>query len=112
MRRIRADEVESEAVTTDNEGNPAKNTAVQVMIPEGPNFVLRVSTVESGGHTPKHTHPFEHEVYVLSGNGQVEGEQALDLVAGDAVYVPPNELHRFVNTGDQPFRFICVVPKT
>ena len=36
-----------------------------------PNFFLRLFEVEPGGHTPFHSHPFEHEVYVLSGEGRI-----------------------------------------
>ena len=28
-----------------------------------------------------------------------------------AVFVPGNEQHQWVNTGNEPFGFICVVPK-
>ena len=36
-----------------------------------PNFVLRVFSVEPGGHSPRHAHPYEHEVFVHSGRGEV-----------------------------------------
>ena len=34
-----------------------------------PVFSLRVFTIEPGGHTPYHTHPFEHVNYIIEGNG-------------------------------------------
>jgi quercetin dioxygenase-like cupin family protein len=111
MRLIHEDQVEPEAVQADEHGNPAEGTFLQVLIPDGPNFVLRVFTVKPGGHTPSHSHAREHEVYVLSGQGTAEGEQRLDLTVGDAVYVPPGEPHSFVNTGEEDFRFVCVVPR-
>ena len=111
MRLIRTDEVELKAVAADGEGNPAEGTFVQVLIPEGPSFVLRMFTVRPGGHTPSHSHPWEHEVYVLSGKGRAEGEDSFALAEGDAVYVAAGELHSFVNTGDEDLRFICVIPK-
>jgi quercetin dioxygenase-like cupin family protein len=77
-----------------------------------PNFVMRVFDVEPGGHTPKHTHPFEHEIFVLSGRGEIDLQSgARPLEAGDAVLVEPDELHQFRNTGDSVFRFMCLVPK-
>ena len=76
-----------------------------------PNFALRVFEVASGGHTPLHQHPYEHEIYVLEGSGTVwsEGRQ-IALKPGDALYVPAGELHQFQNTGSGPFQFICLIP--
>jgi len=45
-----------------------------------PNFTLRHFEVAPGGHTPYHTHAWEHEVFVLSGTGKVkrkDGETAV-----------------------------------
>lgn len=76
-----------------------------------PNFCMRVFEVEPGSSTPHHTHPWEHEVFVLSGQGKVisrEGEKALSQ--GSVVFVAPDEPHCFVNDGDQILRFICLIP--
>ena len=41
-----------------------------------PSFSMRRFEVAPGGHTPKHSHAHEHEVFVLEGNGVVlEGER-------------------------------------
>ncbi len=32
-----------------------------------PNFAMRQFEVEPGGHTPKHSHPYEHEVFTSKG---------------------------------------------
>jgi len=78
-----------------------------------PNFAMRQFDMAAGGHTPKHTHPYEHEVYVLAGEGEVlEGEQARPVRAGDVIYVAPDEVHQFRNTGDAPMKFLCMVPNT
>jgi quercetin dioxygenase-like cupin family protein len=29
---------------------------------------------------------------------------------GDFAFILPNEEHGFENTGDRPFRFVCVIP--
>src|SRR5687768_12355601 len=71
-----------------------------------PNFAMRQFEVQPGGYTPRHNHPYEHEVYVLAGEGEVyEGDQARPLKAGDVVYVAPDEVHQFRNTGNSPMRF-------
>ena len=76
-----------------------------------PNFAMRQFEVQPGGRRPRHAHPFEHEVYVLSGSGvAVEGDTEHPLRQGDFVYVAPDELHQFRNTGSEPMLFLCLVP--
>ena len=77
-----------------------------------PNFSLRVFTIEPGGHTPHHTHPFEHLNYVIEGRGAVvsaDGERPVQK--GDFILVPPGEVHQYRNTSTRPFVIICGVPK-
>jgi quercetin dioxygenase-like cupin family protein len=74
-------------------------------------FCMRVFEVEPGGSTPFHLHSWEHEVFVLSGQGKVVGEQEETPIEKDSVvFVSPNEQHCFTNTGKDPLRFICVIP--
>ena len=76
-----------------------------------PNFCMRVIDIEPGSSTPSHDHPWEHEVFVLSGRGVVVGEQGETQIAKDSVvFIPPDEHHCFTNNGDEPLRFICVIP--
>ncbi len=76
-----------------------------------PNFAMRLFEVEDGGSSPLHTHPWEHEVFVLEGNGllvTVQGDK--DFGAGDVIYVAPNEKHQFKNNSSKPLKFLCMVP--
>jgi quercetin dioxygenase-like cupin family protein len=67
--------------------------------------------VEPGGHTPHHSHNYEHEVFVVEGAGRIEQDgDRRDLRPGDVVFVRPNVVHQFTNTGDGPFKFLCIVP--
>jgi quercetin dioxygenase-like cupin family protein len=76
-----------------------------------PNFAMRRFEVAPGGFTPRHSHPYEHEVYVLEGEGEVfEGDQAHLLRPGVVVLVKPDEVHQFRNTGQSPLKFLCLVP--
>jgi len=76
-----------------------------------PTFVMRVFEIQPGSATPSHTHPWEHEIFVISGKGTLKsGDADKPLGEGDAVTVLPDELHSFANTGDGLFRLICVVP--
>ena len=78
-----------------------------------PNFAMRQFEVAPGGYTPRHSHPYEHEVFVLEGAGVVfEGETEHPLKAGDVVFVVPGEVHQFRNTGDTPLKFLCMVPNS
>lgn len=78
-----------------------------------PNFAMRQFEVAPGGFTPKHSHPYEHEVFVLEGQGVVlEGDVEHPLRSGDVVLVVPNEIHQFRNTGAAPLKFLCLVPNS
>jgi len=75
-------------------------------------IVLRYFSVAEGGATPWHAHDFPHLVRIEAGRGvavDADGtERAVSV--GDYVYVAPNEMHNFKNTGDEPLDFICIVP--
>ncbi len=76
-----------------------------------PHFCMRVLDVEPGGSTPSHSHWWEHEVFVLSGQGVVvSGDKETQIAKDSVVFVPPNEHHCFVNKGNETLRFICVIP--
>lgn len=78
-----------------------------------PTFAMREFEVAPGGHTPRHFHDYEHEVYVLAGKGTiVDGDRELPLTAGDVVFVAPNDVHQFRNTGSEPMRFLCLIPNS
>ena len=85
MKIARCEEVDCQPV--DMEG--ASGCHVRWLLGEkdgAPNFAMRQFEVEPGGYTPKHYHPYEHEVYVLEGAGVVHEEvspQADRPVAGD-----------------------------
>ena len=80
---------------------------------QAPNFAMREFEVVPGGHTPKHFHDYENEVYVLSGNGVVvDGETERPLKQGDVIFVAPNDVHQFRNTGSEAMRFLCLIPNS
>lgn len=78
-----------------------------------PNFSFRVFTLEPGGHTPHHNHPFEHLNYIISGQGIVVRDDGSEepVKAGDFVMILPGERHQYRNASKQEqFQFICAVP--
>ena len=94
----------------------ATGCRVRWLIGEGdkaPNFAMREFEVAPGGHTPRHFHDYEHEVYVLAGNGLVIDDNAeRPLTQGDVVFVAPNDVHQFRNTGSETMRFLCLIPNS
>jgi quercetin dioxygenase-like cupin family protein len=76
-----------------------------------PTFAMRHFTVQPGGHTPLHKHDWEHEVYVLEGEGFVKHlDREYPIRPGDAIFVPPNQPHQFRSTEFSRLRFLCIVP--
>ena len=100
--------------TVDMEGAVGCRVRWLVGEPDGaPNFAMRQFEIDTGGHTPKHSHPYEHEVFVLEGEGIVlEGDVEHPLKGGDVVFVKPDEVHQFRNTGNSPMKFLCMVPNS
>lgn len=78
-----------------------------------PNFSFRVFTIEPGGHTPLHSHPFEHMNYIIEGSGVVVAENRENPVTkGDFIMVLPGETHQYRNTARRGnLVLICAVPK-
>lgn len=104
---------EIEAVPVETDGARGAKKRLLIGTPDGvPRFSVRMFDIEKGGNTPHHAHDFEHEIFILEGTGKVltrEGEK--DVTAGIAVFIPPGEDHKVVNTGDGLLRVLCMVPK-
>jgi quercetin dioxygenase-like cupin family protein len=96
------------------EGDGIKGVTMKLLAgtdDSAPTFAMRHFTVEPGGFTPKHDHPWEHEVFVLSGQGEVECDGEVQSVqGGDSLFIPSNNLHQFRNLGELQFEFLCIVP--
>ncbi len=92
-----------------------KHAAKQVLIgtQQGwEDYVMRMFTLAEGGHTPRHSHDWQHIIYVVEG----EGSLYLDgtdhpLTPGSVAYAPEGSEHQLENTGTRDFVFICIVPK-
>ena len=74
-------------------------------------MAMRFFEVAPGGHTPLHQHAYEHEIYVMEGQGTVwhDGKE-VTIKPGDVLYIPADEQHQFKNAGQQPFKFMCLIP--
>ena len=80
--------------------------------PDGaPHFAMRVFEVQPGCASPYHNHWWEHEVFVLDGQGVVVSEAGdTPVSSGTVILVEGEETHQFRNTGDSVLRFICLIP--
>ena len=105
------DEVEGRRV----ESPEVRDVTMRVLIGSeqgAPTCVMRHFTVEAGGYTPRHTHPYEHEIFFLTGAGEVFYEdETVPVAAGTCAFVAPDADHQIRNTGTDPLTFLCIVPK-
>lgn len=75
-----------------------------------PTFAMRLFEINPDGHTPKHSHDWEHEVYIISGGGFVlKDDMKIKIEKDDFIFVEPSELHQF-QAGKNGLSIICVVP--
>ncbi len=113
MKIIGIDQVEKKKVVMEG----ATGAWKQLPLGSGdgvPVYSFRVFTVEPGGNTPYHSHPYEHMNFIIEGQGVLVNEAGEEkpLKAGDFALVSPDEKHQYRNNSkDGVFRMICGVPK-
>ena len=75
------------------------------------NFAFRYYQIESGGHSQKEQHPYDHGILILQGGGEVLlAETTYAISRGDIIHIPPDALHQISNPGPEPLGFLCVIP--
>ena len=75
------------------------------------NFAMRLFEMEAGGHSPLHSHNWEHEVFILEGEGLVVGgREARKFKAGEAIFIPSNEKHQLKNNSKKQCKLLCIIP--
>jgi len=75
------------------------------------NIIMRYFQVLPGGHTPFHSHGYEHVVKIESGSGTVVDENGEENIVspGQSLLIETNKKHQFKNPFNEPFEFICIV---
>ena len=110
MKHVISEKVEAEAMS----GEGMKGVKIRWLISEkdgATNFAMRLFELAPGGHSPWHQHEWEHEMYILEGEGvAVKEDGEIKFKAGDAFFVVPWEWHNFKNTGKQVLKFLCLIP--
>jgi quercetin dioxygenase-like cupin family protein len=79
---------------------------------ENVNTAMRRFEIAPGGQIGLHSHPEYHEIYILGGKARVFNDQGdeVEAIAGDVLYVPPNEPHAYETLGSEKFEFLCIIP--
>ena len=103
---------EGHAKVFDN--GPATGVTGRVVIGESDGagkFCMRVFELAPGGHTPLHSHEWEHEIFIHAGQGEVfkEGEW-VSVSTGKVIFIPGGEEHQLRNSGEEAFTFVCLIP--
>ena len=76
------------------------------------NFAVRHIEIEPNGYSPHHSHSWEHEIFVLEGNGTAVGEKgAKSISVGDLISIPGEEIHQIRNTSKSILKILCMIPK-
>jgi mannose-6-phosphate isomerase-like protein (cupin superfamily) len=73
------------------------------------NQSLAEARLPVGASTQEHYHPKAEEIYFLThGQGRMRIESEVrDVVAGDAIAIPPGCRHKLWNTGNETLRLLC-----
>jgi len=77
-----------------------------------PRYALRLMEIAPGGCCSFHRHKEEHEMFFVEGTGvlRTDGENEINIRAGDALFLLPCESHQIRNTGTGVLKMICTVP--
>ncbi|MHA1887548.1 MAG: cupin domain-containing protein [Promethearchaeota archaeon] len=80
---------------------------------ESTHFMLRRFVIGSKGQIGIHSHPEEHQMFILKGPIELlNGEGKKTAVnSREFVYMPPNELHGYINPNDYEVEFLCGISK-
>lgn len=74
------------------------------------NFVVRYFRLEPGTHSNLEQHPHEHGVIVMHGHASLQLNDTFEMVSPfDAIFISGGDLHQFVQQGEEPFGFLCVI---
>lgn len=110
MHKINIDEIPEKSINR----KYMEGVSIRYLIVEefkAPNFEMRYFELEKGTKTSFDKHGYEHEVFILRGEGKliVNGKE-FELRPNDAILIEPWEVHQLFQVGDDPFGFLCIVP--
>ncbi len=104
----------SEADPTHFDNDVARGVTGRVAIGKAdgaPNFCMRVFELAENGFSPRHSHEWEHEIFVHAGGGEVfRNGEWMPVKPGHTLFIPGNEEHQIRNTGADKLVFVCLIP--
>jgi mannose-6-phosphate isomerase-like protein (cupin superfamily) len=70
---------------------------------------LAEARLAPGASTAPHYHRVTEEIYYIThGSGEMRiAEETRPVQPGDAIAIPPGEIHTIRNTGEETLRFLC-----
>jgi len=73
------------------------------------NQSLAEARLQPGAATAPHYHPLTEEIYyILEGAGRMMiADETKDVGPGDAIAIPPGEVHTITNIGAKTLKFLC-----
>jgi quercetin dioxygenase-like cupin family protein len=104
----------SEAEPKHFDGDTVKGVTGRLVIGKSDganNFCMRFFELSEGGYSPKHSHEWEHEIIIHSGDGEVlsQGEW-IPVTKGHVIFIPGNEEHQIRNASEGTLVFACLIP--
>jgi quercetin dioxygenase-like cupin family protein len=100
----RSQQQSEQVLKQDLVGEPGKEVVATL-------YTLAPHTVPPGPSAGWHIHPDAQEVtFVVQGafRMEIEGQEAKELKAGEALYLAPNVMHRGMNPGDETLKLYVV----
>lgn len=92
----------------------AKDVLRKVLISEKEgwnDYVMRLFEVGEGGCSPRHSHDWPHIIFVVNGKGTIHMDgKDNEVKNGSYAFIPGGMEHQLLNTGNDIFSFICIVP--
>ncbi|HNY37418.1 MAG TPA: cupin domain-containing protein [Petrotogaceae bacterium] len=108
----KAEDIQPVIMNNDKVKNVEKRVLIGKKIGAG-NFVMRLFKVGPDGHSPRHSHVWEHEIYIIKGTaGIFDGEKEVAAPEGSYVFVPGGVEHQIKNIGTGEMHFLCLIPST
>ncbi|PYI87447.1 MAG: hypothetical protein DME26_06095 [Verrucomicrobia bacterium] len=73
------------------------------------NQSLAEARLPAGASTQEHYHARTEEIYfITAGTGRLRIEREVrEVIAGDAIAIPPGQKHKLWNTGNETLKLLC-----
>lgn len=112
MKVVRPEEISTSSVEMN--GAKVDGATIRWLIKDSDgakNFAMRYFELKKDAVIPIHTHPWEHEVFVLEGKVLItEGDESTEAGPNTAIFVRPDQPHSYKNIGEGRLKFLCLIP--